>query len=399
MDLASIQAALREMHLDGWLFYDHHHRDPIAYRVLGINPPMCTRRWYYLIPASGEPSKLVHRIESGKLDGLPGARHAYSSWREQREKLREILRGSKNVAMQYSALNDIPYVGLVDAGTVELVESFGVEVVSSADLVQLFEARWTPEALALHFEAGKAVHTAIQQGFDAIRRAVRGGKMISEYHVQQVIAEALAAGDVEADEPAIVAVNANCSNPHYSPTAETSQPIKPDDFVLLDVFGKKRAPGAVYFDITWTGFVGEDVPQRYAKVFAVVKEARDRAVDLVQTAMRQGRTLAGWEVDDVARGVISRHGYGDYFVHRTGHSIGEDVHGNGANMDNFETRDTRRIIPRTCFSIEPGIYLPEFGVRSEVDVYVEEHDARVTGEIQQAVVPILAEAAAGSWVA
>jgi Xaa-Pro dipeptidase len=399
MDLASIQAALREMRLDGWLFYDHHHRDPIAYRVLGINPPMCTRRWYYLIPASGEPSKLVHRIESGNLDGLPGARHEYSSWREQRERLREILRGSKNLAMQYSALNDIPYVGLVDAGTVELVESFGVEVVSSADLVQLFEARWPAEALALHLEAGKVVHDAIRQGFDAIRQAVRGGNVISEYHVQQVIAEALAAGDVEADEPAIVAVNANCSNPHYSPTAETSQPIKPDDFVLLDVFGKKRAPGAVYFDITWTGFVGEDVPQRYAKVFAVVKEARDRAVDLVQTAMRQGRPLAGWEVDDVARGVISRHGYGNYFVHRTGHSIGEDVHGNGANMDNFETRDTRRIIPRTCFSIEPGIYLPEFGVRSEVDVYVEDHDARVTGDIQQAVVPILAEATAGSWVA
>ncbi|HXJ93286.1 MAG TPA: M24 family metallopeptidase [Terriglobia bacterium] len=399
MDLAAIQAALREMRLDGWLFYDHHHRDPIAYRVLGINPPMCTRRWYYMIPASGDPSKLVHRIESGKLDGLPGARHEYSSWREQRERLREILRGSKNLAMQYSALNDIPYVGLVDAGTVELVESFGVQVVSSADLVQLFEARWPAEALALHLEAGKVVHAAIREGFEAIAQAVRRGREISEYQIQQVIAEALAAGDVEADEPAIVAVNANCSNPHYSPTPETSQPIKPDDFVLLDVFGKKRAPGAVYFDITWTGFVGEDVPQRYAKVFAVVKEARDRAVDLVQTAMRQGRALAGWEVDDVARGVINRHGYGDYFVHRTGHSIGEDVHGNGANMDNFETRDTRRIIPRTCFSVEPGIYLPEFGVRSEVDVYVDDHDARVTGEMQQAVVPILAEAEAGSWVA
>jgi Xaa-Pro dipeptidase len=399
MNLASIQAALREMHLDGWLFYDHHHRDPIAYRVLGINPPMCTRRWYYLVPATGEPAKLVHRIESGKLDGLPGARQEYSSWREQREKLREILRGSKNLAMQYSALNDIPYVGLVDAGTVELVESFGIEVVSSADLVQLFEARWPAEALALHLDAGRVVHAAIRRGFEAIGDAVRGGKPIGEYDVQRVVMEALEAGDVEADESAIVAVNANCSNPHYSPTAETSQLIKPGDFVLLDVFGKKRAPGAVYFDITWTGFVGEDVPKRHVAVFAVVKEARDTAVDLVRTAMRQGRPLAGWEVDDVARGVINRHGYGVYFIHRTGHSIGEDVHGNGANMDNFETRDTRRIIPQTCFSIEPGIYLPEFGVRSEVNVYVEDHDARVTGEIQQAVVPILAEASAGSWVA
>jgi Xaa-Pro dipeptidase len=399
MNLTSIQAALREMRLDGWLFYDHHHRDPIAYRVLGINPPMCTRRWYYLVPATGEPVKLVHRIESGKLDGLPGARQEYSSWREQREKLREILRGSKNLAMQYSALNDIPYVGLVDAGTVELVESFGIEVASSADLVQLFEARWPAEALALHLEAGKVVHAAIRRGFEAVSEAVRGGTAIGEYDVQRVVMEALEAGDVEADESAIVAVNANCSNPHYSPTAETSQLIKPGDFVLLDVFGKKRAPGAVYFDITWTGFVGEDVPKRHAAVFAVVKEARDTAVDLVRTAMRQGRALAGWEVDDVARGVINRHEYGAYFIHRTGHSIGEDVHGNGANMDNFETRDTRRIIPQTCFSIEPGIYLPEFGVRSEVNVYVEDHDARVTGEIQQAVVPILAEASAGSWVA
>jgi Xaa-Pro dipeptidase len=390
MDLASIQAALRDMHLDGWLFYDHHRRDPIAYRVLGINPPMCTRRWYYLVPASGEPAKLVHRIESGKLDGLPGSRREYSSWREQREKLREMLRGSKNLAMQYSALNDIPYVGLVDAGTVELVESFGIEIISSADLVQLFEARWSAEALALHLEAGQVVHAAIRQAFDAIRQAVRDGKAVGEYEVQQVIAQALAAGDVEADESAIVAVNANCSNPHYSPTAESSQPIKPGDFVLLDVWGKKRVPGAVYFDVTWTGFVGEEVPQRHADVFGVVKEARDIAIDLVKTAMRQGRPLGAWEVDDVARGVINRHGYGQYFVHRTGHSIGEDVHGNGANMDNFETRDTRRIIPRTCFSIEPGIYLPEFGVRSEVDVYVEDHDARVTGAIQEVVVPILA---------
>jgi Xaa-Pro dipeptidase len=400
MDLVSIQAALRDMHLDGWLFYDHHRRDPIAYRVLGINPPMCTRRWYYLVPASGEPAKLVHRIESGKLDGLPGSRREYSSWREQREKLREVLRGSKNLAMQYSALNDIPYVGLVDAGTVELVESFGIEIISSADLVQLFEARWSAEALALHLEAGKVVHAAIRQAFDVIGRAVRDGKVIGEYEVQQVIAQALAAGDVEADEGALVAVNANCSNPHYSPTAESSQPIKPGDFVLLDVWGKKRVPGAVYFDITWTGFVGEDVPQRHADIFGVVKEARDTAIDLVQTAMRQGRPLGGWEVDDVARGVINRHGYGQYFVHRTGHSIGEDVHGNGANMDNFETRDTRRIIPRTCFSIEPGIYLREFGVRSEVDVYVEDHDARVTGEIQTAVVPILApSSAADGWEA
>jgi Xaa-Pro aminopeptidase len=390
MDLNAIQAALRELNLAGWLFYDHHHRDPIAYRVLGIHPGMCSRRWYYLVPASGEPVKLVHRIEAGSLDGLPGARLEYSSWREQREKLGEILRNTKAIAMEYSALNDIPYVGLVDAGTVELVRSLGVEVASSADLVQLFEARWPPEALTLHLAAGKVVHNAVREGFKAIREAVRGGRVIGEYDVQKMIMDTLGAGDLESDEPPIVAANANCSNPHYSPTQATSRPIRRGDFVLLDVWGKKKTPGAVYFDITWTGFVGEEVPDRQAGVFAIVKEARDDAVDLVQTAMRQGRALQGWEVDDAARGVIARHGYGEYFIHRTGHSIGEDVHGNGANMDNFETRDTRRIIPHTCFSVEPGIYLPDFGVRSEVNVYVEEHDARVTGEIQQAVVAILA---------
>jgi len=392
MELQSIQNTLRAMSLDGWLFYDHHHRDPIAYRVLGLGPMMTTRRWYYLVPAEGEPAKLVHRIESYHLDSLPGARHQYSSWQEQREQLREMLGNARKVAMEYSALNDIPYVGLVDAGTVELVRSFGVDVVSSADLVQLFEARWSPEALQSHLEAGEVVHAAIREGFHTIAKAVCAGQSISEYEVQQVIAKTMSARGVEADpaEPPLVAVNANCSNPHYAPTLESSQPIRRGDFVLLDVFGKQRNPGAVYFDITWTGFVGEQVPERYARIFAIVKEARDTAINLVQTVMRKGEALAGWQVDDAARGVIARHGYADYFVHRTGHSIGEDVHGNGANMDNFETHDTRLIIPRTCFSVEPGIYLPEFGIRSEVNVHVEEQDARVTGEIQQEVVPILA---------
>jgi len=390
MDLQSIQAALREGKLDGWLFYDHHRRDPIAYRVLGINPPMCTRRWYYLIPAEGEPAKLVHRIECGNLDGATGATKLYSSWPEQREKLNAMLAGKKTVAMQYSHLNDIPYIGLVDAGTVELVKSFGVEVVSSAELVQFFEARWSAEALASHLEAGKLVHEAVQLGFAAIRNAIAAGKAIDEFAVQQEMVRHFDAHNLEADDPPLVAVNENASNPHYSPSAATSLPINVNDFVLLDVFAKLRRPGAVYFDITWTGFVGDSVPAQYTQVFDVVREARDAAINLVKQSMREGRPLRGYQVDDAARGVITRHGYAEYFVHRTGHSIGEDIHGNGANMDNFETRDDRRVIPGTCFSIEPGIYLPEFGVRSEVNVYVEEHDARVTGEIQQEVVPILA---------
>ena len=390
MDLNAIQSELRNANLDGWLFYDHHHRDPIAYRVLKISPALCTRRWYYLIPASGEPSRLVHRIERSNLDGVPGALQLYSSWNEQREHLRQMLEGKRRIAMQYSPLNDIPYVGLVDAGTIELVHSFGVEVVSSADLVQLFEARWSPEALASHLEAGKAVHAAIIGAFAAIRDAVRAGKVLSEYDVQQEMMRIFAANGVETDEPPIVAINANAANPHYDPRPDSALPIRQGDFVLLDVWAKQSKPGSVYFDVTWTGFVGESVPGPYTEIFNIVREARDTAISLIKESMQKGTPLYGFQVDDAARGVIDRAGYGDKFVHRTGHSIGEDVHGNGANMDNLETHDSRQVLPRTCFSVEPGIYLDDFGVRTEVNVYVEEHGARVTGDIQEAIVPILA---------
>jgi Xaa-Pro aminopeptidase len=389
MELSLIQSTLQENGLDGWLFYDHHRRDPIAYRVLKINPPMCTRRWFYLIPAQGNPRKLIHRVERHNLDGVPGTELEYSSWKEQHEGLKKLLEGTKRIAMQYSPLNNIPYVGLVDAGTIELVRSLGVEVVSSADLVQLFEARWSEDALASHLEAGKVVHAAVRAAFAAIREAARAGEAITEYDVQQEMRRVFEAGGVIMDEGPVAAVNRNSANPHYMPEQEGSPPIGVNDFVLLDVWGKMNRPGAVYFDITWTGFVGTEVPRRYSEVFEIVREARDAAIDFVQAAMQSGRTIHGYEVDDAAREVITHRGYGPYFVHRTGHSIGEEVHGNGTNIDNFETRDTRKIIPRTCFSIEPGIYLPEFGVRSEVNVYVEESSARVTGEIQEAVVPIL----------
>lgn len=389
MDLQAMQAALRDAHLDGWLFYDHHRRDPIAYRILKISPPMCTRRWYYFVPSTGEPVRLVHRIEKGNLDGLPGAVRVYSSWREQREELKKLLEGKQRVAMEYSELNDIPYIGLVDAGTIELIKSFGVEVASSADLVQIFEARWSPEALAMHLEAGKAIHDFVRHGFRTIRDAVKSGKAIGEYEVQQAMWRLFDQHGLMADEAPNVSVNANSADPHYSPNQKSSLPIRANDFVLIDIWGKNRKPGGVYFDITWTGFVGDHVPQRYVDIFNIVREARDAAIAVAREGQRAGKTIFGYQVDDAARNVITRHGYAEYFVHRTGHSIGEDVHGNGANMDNFETRDARRIIPGTCFSVEPGIYLPEFGVRTEVDVYVEEHDARVTGEIQQEIVPIM----------
>jgi Xaa-Pro dipeptidase len=390
MKLEAIQTALRDANLDGWLFYDHHRRDPVAYRVLDINPVMCTRRWYYIIPREGMPAKLVHRIESHNLDALPGTEDRYSSWREQREGLSRLLHGKMMVAMQYSALNNIPYVGLVDAGTVELVKSCGVEVVSSADLVQQFESTWSEEQWQSHLAAGKVVHESVRAAFAAIRDAVRAGTEISEFDVQQEMVRVFEANGLIADEPPCVAVNANSADPHYSPSKEKSQSIHSGDLVLIDVWGKQNKPGAVYFDITWTGYVGEKVPKHYTKVFNVVSEARDAAINLVQNSLQAGRILHGYEVDDAAREVIDRKGYGTFFVHRTGHSIGEDVHGNGANMDNFETHDERRIIPRTCFSIEPGIYLHDFGIRSEVNVFTGAREARVTGEIQTEIVPILA---------
>ncbi|MGH9450250.1 MAG: M24 family metallopeptidase [Terriglobia bacterium] len=388
-DIPAIQESLRRARLDAWLFYDHHHRDPVAYRILGIDPPMCTRRWYYIIPSSGQPEKLVHRIERASLSGLPGHEHVYASWSEQLGRLRTILQGRKRVAMQYSPLNAIPYIGLVDAGTVELVRQCGAEVLSSADLVQEFEARWSAEALALHLEAAGAVHKIVRESFRMIRRAAAEGEKLDEVGLQEEILRLFDEHGLESAEPPIVAVNAHSGDPHYSPRPASSLPVGRGDFVLLDIWAKRRAPGAVYFDITWTGFVGDEVPRRHAEIFAVVRQARDTGIELVETALGFGRPVYGYEVDDAVRRVISRHGYGDLFVHRTGHSIGQEVHGAGANMDNFETHDDRRLIPGTCFSIEPGIYLPDFGVRSEVDVYVEDRGVRVTGEMQQAIVPIL----------
>lgn len=391
MDLGAIQEGLKRAQIDAWLFYDHHHRDPIAYRILQLGGALCTRRWYYSIPASGEPEKLVHRIERANLAGLPGKERVYSSWSEQRGNLHAMLAGKKKVAMQYSPLNAIPYVGLVDAGTVELVRGAGVEVVSSADLVQQFEARWSPDALRMHLEAAQALGDVLRAVFARIRESIKSGPPLDEYALQQYILRLFNERQLETADPPIVAVNAHSSNPHYEPNPSDSTAIRAGDLILLDLWAKRRAPGSVYYDTTWIAFAGEQVPARHAEIFEIVRQARDTGIELIQTALGFGRAIHGYEVDDAVRAVIARHGLADLFVHRTGHSIGEDVHGNGANADNFETHDGRALISGTCLSIEPGVYLPDFGIRSEVDVYVEERGARVTGEIQQAIVPVLAD--------
>ncbi len=389
MRLQEIQAALREQGFDAWLFYDHHHRDPIAYGVLGLPESLfVTRRWYYVVPAEGEPTKLVHRIEAGHLDSLPGQKLEYSSWQEQQDNLKKMLAPYTTLAMEYSPNNQIPYIGLVDAGTIELIRSFGKKIASSGDLVARFEATWSEEQIRSHFAARDAIDRITEAAFQEIGRRVRNGGT-HEFEMQQWIEEAFAReGLTDENDPPVVAVNANSANPHYGPSAERSAPIREGDFVLLDIWAKQKTPKAVYYDITWTGFVGKAPSERQREIFEIVRGARDTGVKTVKDAFAAGRKIAGWEVDEATRAFITGKGYGKYFIHRTGHSIATTVHGNGANMDNLETRDERILLPNTCFSIEPGIYLPEFGVRSEVNVLIYGTVPEVTGRIQKEIVII-----------
>ncbi len=385
--LKAMQAALREQGLDGWLFFDHHQRDPLAYRVLRFQPTQnVTRRWYYYIPAEGEPVRIVHRIESHVLDPLPGRLVAYAGWPAQRAALVDCLGGAKRVAMQYSPQCAVPYVAMVDAGTVELIRSLGVDVASSADLVQVFEATWTPDQYRQHRDAQVRVDAVRKAAFAFAGEKLKQRQPVGEIDVQRFILESFDREGLFTDHGPIVAVNDHASDPHYEPSPEQSRLIQPGDLLLIDLWAKLKQPGAVYYDITWTGYCGTTPPDRMREVFGVVTGARDAAIQRVQQTIKAGTPLFGFEVDDAARGFIRTAGLEAYFFHRTGHSIGEDVHGTGANMDNLETHDDRRVIPHTCFSIEPGIYLPEFGARSEINMYIGAGEALVTGEIQRDLV-------------
>lgn len=389
MDLTQVQEALRAAHLDGWLFFDHHRRDPLAYRILSIPADVSvTRRWYYFIPAAGAPRKLVHNIENGSLDTLTGEKQSYSSWADQQAKLADILVGAKRIAMQYSPKCAIPYVSMVDAGTLELVRASGADIISSADLVQQFDSLWTSQQFDMHVEAGKRVDLARREAFDFVAERIRSGEAVSEFQVQQFMCMRFAQLDLYHDHGPTVAVNSNASDPHYEPSERRSSPIQSGDVLLIDCFAKLNKPSAVYYDITWTGFCGDSAPSEVENVFTVVRDARKAACQLVKDRVSAGYTLAGFEVDDAARTWIVEHGFGEYFIHRTGHSIGEDVHGTGANMDNLESHDERKVMPGSCFSVEPGIYLPHFGIRSEVNVFVHADGASVTGEEQEKLILI-----------
>jgi len=392
--IRKIQEALREEKIDGWLFFNFRGSNVFATRLLSLpSHIMQTRRYFYFIPAEGVPQKLVHNIEQWNLDTLPGEKTLYVSWQSLREGVKKIVGGAKKIAMEYSAMNNIPYVSTVDAGTIELVRGQGVEVVSSANLVSRFEATWDDEQTADNVVTANHLRQIVDLAFGFIKQRILSNTPITEYDVQQFMLSEFTRRGIRSDSDPNCSVNANSANPHYEPTREVHSIIRKGDFVLLDLWAKADKPRAVYADITWTGYVGETVPGEFTAIFDIVKGGRDAALRFVQEAFASGREIYGYQIDDAARTHFTKQGYDQYFVHRTGHSIGEEVHGNGANIDNLETRDERTIIPATSFSIEPGIYLPgKFGVRSEIDVVIsKDRKVIVTGlPMQERVVAILA---------
>jgi len=387
MDLRALQQAVRAAGVDGWLLCDFRNRDYLAYRVLGLDfQKMNTRRWFYYIPARGEPKKVVSSVEKQKLDALPGTRHVYLSWEQLHATLRRVIgRGRKRVAMQYSPMNNVPYIALVDAGTVEMVRSLGYRIASSADLLQQFVSVIPEEGYRLHREAGVLVDRIRAEAFEQIREALRTGNGRTEYDVQQFIMRRFAEEGLTTYEPPMVGVNDHPADPHFDLSPQNARPFRPGDTVLIDLWAKRNVPGGIYYDITWVGYCGDDPPARYRRIFEVVRDARDAAVTFVNGKFAKAQTCYGWQVDDACRNVVKRAGFGKYFLHRTGHSITEETHGNGVNIDNLETKDERRILPGCCFSIEPGIYLEgKMAVRTEINMFIR-HDGtpEVTGEVQR----------------
>ena len=388
LDLDAVQRALRDEGLDGWLLYDFHGSNPIARRVAGFDAAakITTRRWYYLIRVEGPPRGLVHAIEADRLDHLPGGKSRYAGHDTLDAGLRELLAGCAAVAMEYSPGCAIPYVSRVDAGTVDAVRALGVEVRSSGDLIQRFEAVWDADALASHRAASAALHDIKDRAFDLVARHLRDGRAVTELDVQDAMAGWFEEAGLVSDSRPVVAAQENAGDPHYLPTARRHRPIGAGEVVLLDLWGKsKDTPGAVYADITWMGYTGAAVPARYADAFRVIRDGRDAAVDLVQRAVADGRELRGWEVDRAVRDRVGSAGLGDRFVHRTGHNLGEEVHGNGVHLDDFETHDERRLLPGTGVTIEPGVYFDDFGLRTEINLYVGSETATVTGPRQEEI--------------
>lgn len=390
LDVAAVQKSLRADGLDAWLLYDFHGSNPIAARLAGLTngAHMTTRRWYYLIPSSGSPRGLVHAIERHNLDALPGAKRTYARREELDAGLDDLLRGLTRIAMEYSPRGAIPYLSRVDAGTAEMIRARGVEIVSSGDLVQRFEAAWSPAQLATHVRASDALYRIKDRAFDRARQALKNRERFTEYDLQQQMVQWFDDEGLVSDSAPDVALGANAGNPHYLPTPAGAAVIVPDQVLLLDLWGKVTDPGAVFADITWVGFTGLRAPDEIVRAFDTIVRARDTAVALVEEATMTGRELHGWEVDRAARDVLEQSGYHDHILHRTGHSLGESVHGNGVHLDDYETHDDRRILPGTGFTVEPGLYFDTFGVRTEINVFRGDRDVSVSGPRQMTLVAL-----------
>jgi len=390
MKIERIQDALREQKVEGWLLYDFHNRDPIAMKILGMNPEkFSSRRWYYFIPTEGEPVKLVHKVESTALDFLPGKKVPYLAWKEMHQKIKEILGTRKRILMNYSPFNHIPYTSMVDGGTVELIKSFGYELVSAADLIQEFEATLNDEQIESHNYAGQIVLKIKDEAYSKIAKTVHEGQLVNEYEIQQFIMKRFEEEGLTCDgHGPIVGINEHPTDPHFEPKPEIAKVFKKGDNVLIDLWARKNETGSIYYDVTWCGFVGDSPSAKYKEIFQTVCNARDAALSFIRDRFSKGQPCYGWEVDDVCRNVIKEAGYGDFFIHRTGHSIGTEVHGNGVNIDNLETKDERQLVPGVCFSIEPGIYLEgEVAARTEINVCITPAgEVKVFGDIQKELI-------------
>ncbi len=387
LDIAAVQHHLHVDQLDGWLWYDFHGSNPIAVSMAGLTGAHTTRRWYYFVPVTGTPQKLVHAIEPAVLDGLPGNTRRYAGRQELERGVQDILGTSRRVAMEFSPAGAIPYISRVDGGTIDFVRSFGIDVVSSGDLVGRFEAAWNDAAIETHRAASAHLHRIKDQAFTFVGARLSADLPVHEFEVQQRMMAWFSEAGLMTDAPPIVAAQENAGNPHYAPGPSKTRAIRSNELLLLDLWGKVGQPRAVYADITWVGFSGAP-PADISQAFAAAVAGRDAAVDLVERRISSHAPVRGFEVDRAARETITAAGYGDAFIHRTGHSLGEEVHGNGVHMDDYETHDDRRLLPGTGFTIEPGIYFPTFGVRTELNMVVGTDAAVVTGPRQRALVRI-----------
>ncbi len=388
MEVELIKNYMLENKIDGWLLYDFGDINPLAKIILGTTGKAITRRYFYYIPCHGNAVGLVHTIDLPNFPKVEGEIQSYTTWHEMRDRLHTILRDAKTIAMEYSPEGVIPYVSRVDAGTVELIRGLNKKVVSSADLLQLTTARWGEVGLKLHMEAAKKLSTIKDEAFQLIQEKVRSKEKITEYDVQQFILKRFREENLKTIYEPVVAINENSGDPHYMPTKETNKPIKENYSVLIDLWAKEDNEKAIFADITWVAYIGKKIPEVYEKVFNIVAGARDAAVEFIKQNLNEKKVIEGWQVDDIARGYIKNCGYGEFFTHRTGHSLDQDEHGSGVNIDNFETKDTRKILPGIGFTIEPGVYLKDFGIRSEIDVYISEEDAIITTPIQRSIIKL-----------